>query len=138
MSAVNNENTRQIWYKDIKQPWLDMLESGVKEYEGRIVWKDWKTMQRDDIIVFNDGNKLLSFKILGFVYAKNFGELYFQLGSKLVPYPPSLAPSVLTSSVLTPSILTPDDVENIYENIFGMTLEQIEKYGVVGIKLQLV
>jgi len=148
MSAVNNENTRQIWYKDIKQPWLDMLESGVKEYEGRIVRKDWKTMQRDDVIVFNDGNKSLSFKILGFVYAKNFGDLYFQLGSKLVPYPPSLnlnvltpnvlTPNVLTPSILTPSVLTPDDVESIYENIFGMSLEQIEKYGVVGIKLQLI
>jgi len=124
-----NFNMVVTWYKDIKKPWLDMLESGVKEYEGRLVRKDWCNMKRDDIIIFNDGSKSLSFKILGFVYAANFKELYSKLGSKLVPYMPD---SQMQSN------LTPDIVEIIYEKLLGLSFEQIEKYGVMGIKLQLI
>lgn len=112
-----------IWYKHIQPPWLDYLLGGKKIYEGRLVWKDWKLMQRDDIIVFTDDNKTsASFKILGFVYAKNFAELYSRLGSQLVPG----------------ENLTPDLVQSMYESLFGLNLEQIEKYGVMGIKLEII
>lgn len=118
-----------IWYKHIQQPWLDYLLAGPKIYEGRLVWKDWKLMQRDDIIVFTDDDKKsASFKILGFVYANNFAELYSRLGSQLVP-----------GENLTPcENLTPDLVQSMYESLFGLNLEQIEKYGVMGIKLEII
>lgn len=118
-----------MYRKHIKEPWLQMIKSGKKEYEGRIYRDDWAEMKPGDIIKLYNENEEYNVQVIGKVMARNFDELYDVLGSKLVPY-------IVTKENFM--ILEPNrnQVQEKYEQIFNMTKEEIAITGVVGIHIK--
>lgn len=114
-----------IWHKLIKneQPyaWLDWIEQGLKEYEGRLYREDWKLIRVGDIIEFyTKDQKTLTVEIIGLERYQDFGETFDNCNSRLVPI----------------KGITREEVMEIYCDIFKMTKEEIKNIGVIAIKVK--
>lgn len=107
-------------HKNIQHPWLDLIENGLKKYEGRIRWKDWIDVKIGDIIVFSDGIKDVNVIITDLRFYKDFGTAYDDLKEKLVPIVG----------------ITRDEVIKIYENIYDPS--SIKEFGVVAVGVELI
>jgi ASC-1-like (ASCH) protein len=68
-------------------PWLDLIEQGIKKFEGRVNVGDWKKMKIGDIIIFFDRstNKRVKTIVTEFRYFPDFGAAFKELGQQFIP-----------------------------------------------------
>jgi len=103
-------------------PWLDWIDNGIKEYEGRLNRGIFKTMKIGDKVIWYDrrSNKRVKTEIVKLEYYKNFEEAFDELGNKLVPI----------------NNATVEIVNGLYSKYF--TKQEIEMSGVVAIGLKVI
>jgi ASC-1-like (ASCH) protein len=81
----------KTYYKSVDNspgaPWLDLIERGIKKFEGRVNVGDWKRMKIGDTIIFFNKSTTKQVKtiIMEFKYFTDFGAAFKELGQEFIP-----------------------------------------------------
>lgn len=69
--------------------WSELIEGGIKTYEGRLQQGKWMKMKSGDHLIFHchngESNFKLLCKVIDFKYFNHFGEAFETLGASLIP-----------------------------------------------------
>jgi ASC-1-like (ASCH) protein len=106
-----------VWEKSIQQPWLNLIQSGIKKYEGRVYRDDWAKLQIGDTIIFHCNKLEVKTVVNELRRYTDFCAAFIDLGQLLVP---GVGVTIY-------------EVEQLYYQYF--TKADIKKYGVVAVGL---
>lgn len=124
MNSTNNADTADtvIPRKEISDPWLRILNEGIKTFEGRLNRGFWKNVSIGNVFTGYDNISAdVTFEVIG---KRNYlfpSDAWKELGEKLIP-------SSYGNSA--------EEIEELYEKFY--TKEQMKKYGFVAVEVKVV
>ena len=105
----------------LQNPWFDLINSGLKKYEGRLNWKIWNDLKIGDHIIFKNNKNRLNVVVIEIKKYSNFIAAYDDLGEYLIPL-----------SKINRDNLMSEVYSKYYSN------DDILKHGVIAIGIKLV